>query len=206
MRSKVGLDRRLLADPGAPFRGAGRLAARGALAVVLMLVVVGCGGGSPASQAPAAATATPPQPQATAAEAPTVAPISSAPAGSGDVGTCALLTLAEVSAAFGSTLDIAEPTSADPWAICVYFQSNGEDDVSVMVSTSADAAASYFATMKGLANEAVTGVGDQAFWSTDPYAPGLYFMKGSVMASISGSPDGPQDPIIQLGRLLVSRM
>jgi hypothetical protein len=206
MRFTSRLDRRPLAVPGTPFRETRRSLERGTLAVVLLLIVVGCGGGSPASQAPAAATTTPPQPQATAAEVPTVAPINSAPAGSGDVGTCALLTLAEVSAAFGSPLDIAGPTSTDQWAICVYYQSNGEDDVNVMVSTSAEAAASYFTTMKGLANEAVAGVGDQALWSTDPYAPGLYFLKGSVMAFISGSSSGPEDPIIQLGKLLASRM
>jgi hypothetical protein len=36
--------------------------------------------------------------------------------------------------------------------------------------------------------------------------PGLYFMKGSVVAYISGAQTGPEQPIIDLGILLASRI
>lgn len=56
------------------------------------------------------------------------------------------------------------------------------------------------------AGEAVSGVGDEAFWSTDSFQPGLYFLKGGLVAYIPGSQTGPEDSIIQLGKLLASRM
>lgn len=180
-----------------------RSLARETLAVVLLLILVGCGGGSPASQAPGAATPT--QPQATAAGVPTAAPTNAATAGTGSVDACALLTPEEVSAAHGSPLDVAVPSADDLYAYCTY-QAGGGDKVNVFISKSVEAASSAFATVKVNKGEAVSGVGDEAFWSTDSFAPGLYFMKGSVLAYISGSSYGPEDPIIQLGKLLASRM
>lgn len=185
-----------------------RSLARETLAVVLLLVLVGCGGGSPASQAPGAATPT--QPQATAAGVPTAgvptaAPTNAATAGTGSVDACALLTPEEVSAAHGSVLDVAVPSADDLYAYCTY-QAGGGDKVDVFISKSVEAASSAFATVKVNKGEAVSGVGDEAFWSTDSFAPGLYFMKGSVLAYISGSSYGPEDPIIQLGKLLASRI
>lgn len=184
------------------FRETRRSVGRETLAVVLLLILVGCGGGSPASQAPGGATPT--QPQATAAGVPTVAPTNAATAGSGNVDACKLLTVAEVAAAYGQTLDQAVPSADDLYAYCIYQGSGGK--VSVFVSKSVEAASSAFATVKVNKGEAVSGVGDEAFWSTDSFAPGLYFLKGGVLAYISGSSYGPEDPIIQLGKLFASRM
>jgi hypothetical protein len=175
---------------------------RETLAVVLLLILVGCGGTSPASQAPAAAP--PIQPQATAAGAPTVAPTNVATAGSGNVDACKLLTVAEVAAAYGQTVDQAVPSADDLYAYCTYQGAGGK--VNVYVSKSVQAASSAFGTVKVNAGQAVSGVGDEAFWSTDSTMAGLYFLKGGVLAHISGSSSGPEDPIIQLGKLLASRM
>jgi hypothetical protein len=185
------------------FRETKRSLGRETLAVVLLLVLVGCGGS--ASQAPAAATPAPAQPQATAAGVPTGTPTNAATAGSGSVDACAFLTPKEVSAAFGSPLDVGVPSSDELYAYCTY-QSAGGGKVDVYVSKSAEAASSAFATVTVNKGEAVSGVGDEAFWSTDSSMAGLFFLKGGVLAHISGSSDGPEDPIIQLGKLLASRM
>jgi hypothetical protein len=62
-----------------------------------------------------------------------------------------------------------------------------------------------FNTMKINDGEPVTGVGDEAWWSTDQFQPGLYFMKSGTLAFISGSQYGPQAPIIELGKLFATR-
>ena len=54
--------------------------------------------------------------------------------------------------------------------------------------------------------EAVSGVGDAAYWSTDSFAPGLYFLKNGRLGFISGSQTGPEAPIVALGVLLANRM
>lgn len=171
-------------------------------AAVLVLIAVGCGGGPAGSQAPASAT---PQPQRTAGGTATVAPTIAARAGSGVADACALLTLAEVSAAVDDTIDKAVPSADERYAYCEY-QVSGDRRVRVFVTKSRETATSVFGTMKINKGEAVSGVGDEAFWSTDSFQPGLYVMKGGTLAFISGSSSGPEDPIIALGALLVSRL
>jgi hypothetical protein len=113
------------------------------------------------------------------------------------------LTAAEVSAAYGGTLDTAEPSEDPLYSYCTY---SGEGEVRTYVTKDAATATSMFGTMKINAGEAVSGVGDEAYWSTDSFAPGLYFMKGGLLAYISGAQTGPEEPILELGRLLASRM
>lgn len=182
------------------FRRTRRSLHRGTPAVVLMLILVGCGGGT---AAPAAATPT--QPQATAAGVPTVGPTSAATAGSASVEACDFLTPDEVSTIVGMSRPLPVPSSDANYAYCKY-STPGAPELMIFVTKSAENAANQFNTAKLNGGEAVSGVGDQAFWSTDSFLPGLYFMKGGTMAYISGSSSGPQAPIIQLGKLLASRM
>ena len=118
------------------------------------------------------------------------------------VEACSLLTVAEVAAASGLALTTAKPDSDDLYSYCKY---TGEGTVNTFVTKSA-AAASYFGTVKINKGVAVPGVGDEAFWSEDSFQPGLYFLKGGVLAYISGSVFGPEDPIVALGKLMASRM
>ena len=181
-------------------------------AVVILLVLVACGGGAATTQGPAGTTPT--QPQATAAGAPTNAPTNAvvptnaatnAPtAGSSSAEACSLLTVEEVAAAFGETLDTAEPSADDLYSNCKYSGDGGE--VTTFVGKSPEASLSYFNTMKINDGEAVSGVGDEAYWSTDSFMPGLYFMKGGHLFYISGSVFGPEAPIVALGVLLASRI
>jgi hypothetical protein len=164
-------------------------------AVVLMLVLGGCGG-SAASQAPGGAT----QPPAPGVGGPTTAP-----AGPGIADACTLLTTAEVSAAGGSTFTVATPSSDANYLNCAYTSADASSKLSTFVARSA-ATSGYWATVKVNKGSAVSGVGDEAFWSTDSFMPGLYFLKGGVLAYISGSSDGPDDLIIGLGKLMAGRM
>ncbi len=186
-----------------PFRGITRPALRGAAAVALMLIVVGCGGGS---GAPAAATT---QPGATSAGAPTPAATAAPSAALAAVDACKLLSASEVSAAYGFTVQAGVPTADDLYAYCTYPSDSGRDKGMVFITRSS-AAAQYFQTVKINKGHPVTGVGDEAYWGTDSFLPGLYFLKGGVMAYISSSTSnsGPvsEDALIPLGKLLASRM
>jgi hypothetical protein len=113
--------------------------------------------------------------------------------------------VAEVAAASGFELTTATPSSADDYVYCKY-SGTGSDDVTTWVLNNPTSAASVFGTMKLNAGQAVAGVGDEAWWSTDSFQPGLYFLKGGLGAFVSGSQDGPDDKIIGLGKLLASRM
>jgi hypothetical protein len=180
-----------------PFRGITTRRLRGAPAVVLMLILVGCSSGSGTPAAPTT------QPGATPAGVPTLAPTSAATAATADVDACKFLTPAEVSAAYGQTVKAGEPSADDLYAYCTYKSNN--DKVTLFVTRSSDAAA-YFQTVKINKGQAVSGVGDEAYWGTDSFLPGLYFLKGGTMAYLSGPQTGPEDPIVQLGKLLASRM
>jgi hypothetical protein len=172
------------------------------MAVLPLLILVACGGGAPASTGPAAATPT--QAQATSTGVPTVAPTNAPPSGSSNVEACSLLTPAEVAAAYGGALDLATPTSDELYSYCSYSGDGGE--VRIFVTKSAETASAVFGTMKINDGEAVSGVGDEAFWSTDSFQPGLYFLKGGLLVFIEGSQSGPEDSIVELGKLLASRM
>src|SRR6187401_3245971 len=141
------------------------------------MVLVACGGGAPATTGPAAATPTSAQATSTAVATtvPTTA-TSTATTGSGTVDACSLLTTTEVAAATGEALDTATPSSDSLYAYCNYTGS-GSQDVRTFVLTDTGTAASVFGTMKVNDGEGVTGVGDEAWWSTDSFQPGLYIMK-----------------------------
>ena len=129
-----------------------------------------------------------------------------ATAGSGSIDACALLALKEVSAAGDYELDLALPQADDKFAYCQYSFKRGHI-VNVFVSKSVEAATAYFSTVKAGKGKVVSGVGDQAYWSTDySFYTGLYFLKGGVLAHISGSPLGPEERIITLGKLLAGRI
>jgi uncharacterized protein DUF3558 len=181
------------------FRGITRPVLRGVAAVALVLLLVGCSGGT---AAPPAATPTPAA--TTAAGAPTTAPSSAATAGSTTVDACDFFTPDEVGVAYGVSRPFPKPSSDDLYAYCTY-TAPGAPDIRIFVTKSGNAA-SYFNTAKANSGQAVSGVGDEAYWSTDSFLPGLYFLKGGVMAYLSGPATGPQDSIVQLGKLLASRM
>ncbi len=171
------------------------------LVALPLLLLAACGGGAPAPTGPASGAPT---------VAPTVAPtagVTSAPTGvTSNVEACSLLTTAEVAAASGMELNAATPDSDSLYTYCKYSGGSSSDEVRTFVSKDAATAASVFATMKINAGQAVTGVGDEAYWSTDSFQPGLYFLKGGQLGFISGSSFGPDDLIVQLGILMASRM
>jgi hypothetical protein len=171
------------------------------------LLLVACAGAAPAPTGTAAATPT--QPQATSTGVPTVAPTVAATVGattgSSGADMCSLLTVAEVAAASGETLDTATPNSDSLYSYCTY-SGNGSENVRTWLLTDPAAVTSVFGTMKINAGSPVAGVGDEAWWSTDDFQPGLYILTGGKLAYISGSVDGPQDPIIALGKVLVTRL
>jgi hypothetical protein len=169
---------------------------------VFLLILGGCGGGTPATNGIPAATPT--QAQATTG-VPAVVPTNAPTTGSSSVDACSLLTVAEVAAAAGEPLDLATPGSDSLYSYCTYTGS-GSDDVRTWVIRDAATSSSVLATMKINNGEPVSGVGDEAWWSTDSFQPGLYILKGGLLAYVSGSVFGPEDSIIQLGKLLVSRM
>ncbi|MEA2676955.1 MAG: hypothetical protein QOJ81_1096 [Chloroflexota bacterium] len=169
------------------------------LGAVLLLILAACGGAAAPTARPGGPTTPPgqptPAPTSTPAVGPTNAPVTA--------DACALLTVAEVSAAYGETLEGAVPSSIEAYAYCAY---GAGDEVRTWVNTDPATATNIFNTMKINDGEAVAGVGDEAYWSTDSFQPGLYFMKGGVLAYISGSQSGPDDAIVQLGVLMASRM
>jgi hypothetical protein len=109
-----------------------------------------------------------------------------------------------VGTAYGVSHPFPKPSSDDLYAYCTY-TAPGSPEVRIFITKSGDSA-SYFNTAKANAGQAVSGVGDEAYWSTDSFLPGLYFLKGGKMAYLSGPSSGPQDSIVQLGKLLASRM
>ena len=192
--------------PGHSTKGAlAALRGRSAAAVPLLLILVACGGGPAATAGPVGSTPT--QPQGTAASVPTSVPTSApmdptqGPSSVSDV--CSLLSAAEVSAAYGETLDTAVPSEDPLYAYCTY---GGDGEVRTYVTKGADTATTMFNTMKVNAGEGVAGIGDEAWWSTDGFAPGLYIMKSGVLAYISGPQTGPEDAFVELGELLASRL
>ena len=168
------------------------------LGAVLLLILAACGGAAAPTATPGGPTTPPGQPT----PAPTSAPVVTPPAGVA-IDACTLLTVEEVSAAWGDTLEGAVSTSVAPYSYCAY-GAGGEVDTWVL--TDATAAASVFGTMKINDGEAVSGVGDEAYWSTDSFQPGLYFLKGGIGGFISGPQSGPDDAIVQLGVLMASRI
>jgi len=177
-------------------------------ASAMVLVLAGCGGSTPAATGQPTGTSGVPtavvtQPAAVVA----TSPVTNGPtAGSSNVEACSLLTVAEVAATSDYALDLATPDSDDLYSYCKYTAPRGGGEVSTFVTKSAATASSYFATIKINTGQAVTGVGDDAFWSTDSFQPGLYFLKGGLLAYISGAQSGPEDSIINLGKLMASRM
>ena len=172
---------------------------RSAALVVVLLIFISCAGGAGPTATPGGPTDPPgqptPGPTSTPAGQPTGAPVA--------VDACTLLTVAEVSTAYGETLEGAVSSSAESYAYCAY---GADDEVRTFVNTDPAAASSVFGTMKINDGEAVSGVGDEAYWSTDSFQPGLYFMKGGVLAFISGPQTGPEPEYITLGQLMASRM
>ena len=184
-----------------------------AAALVLVLILAACGGGAAATQRPAAATSNPASP--TVAGTPTSAPVvdptdapanvptTAPPPAAGSLEACSLLTVDEVGTATGGTFDTALPTSDEMYTYCAY---SGLSSLKTSVTKSPDTASMVFNTMKINAGEAVSGVGDEAFYSTDGFRPGLYFLKSGQMAFIGGGQGGPSDEIVALGVLMASRM
>src|SRR4051812_6264883 len=186
-----------------------RACSKVALAAVPLLILAACGGGSAATNSLPAATATraqatSSQAQATSTVTATGAPTSTATDASSNVDACSLLTTAEVSAAHGDNLDVATPSSDPLYSYCKYTGSGGE--VRIFVAKDVDTSSSVFGTMKINAGEPVVGVGDEGFWSTDSFQPGLYFLKGGILGFISGDEPDPDPSVIALGKVLASRM
>ncbi|MDQ6794951.1 MAG: hypothetical protein M3067_09080, partial [Chloroflexota bacterium] len=152
---------------------------------------------------------TPTQGRATPAGVPTTAATSAATAATADVDACKLLTPAEVSAAYGYAVQAGLPSADDLYAYCNYPSADGREKAMIFVTRSS-AAAAYFQTVKVNEGHAVSGVGDEAYWGTGNFLPGLYFLKGGTMAyvsSVSSKSEGPSEAsLTQLGKLLASRM
>lgn len=182
-----------------PFRRTRRSLHRGTPAVVLMLILVGCGGGG--TSAPAAATPT--QPQATAAGAPT----SAATQASGPVvlQACDYMTPDEVATTAGMSQPNRRPSEDELYSYCSYV-GPGAPELKIFVSKTTETATTAFNTAKANKGEAVSGVGDEAYWSTDSFLPGLYLMKSGLLGYISGSSSGPEDRIVKLGKLFAERI
>ena len=172
---------------------------RSAALVVVLLTFVACAGNPAPTATSGGPTATPGQSAAVATSTPAPAP-SGAPVA---LDACTLLTVEEVSAAWGDTLEGALSTTAAPYSYCAY---GPNAEVRTWVLTDATAATSVFGTMKINDGEPITGVGDEDYWSTDSFQPGLYFMKRGIGGFISGSQSGPEDAIVQLGALMASRI
>jgi hypothetical protein len=172
------------------------------LAVVVLLMLAACGGAATPTATPAGATNPPGQPT----PAPTSTPVVTPPAGTA-VDTCSLLTVAEVSAAYEQTghepLEGAVSSSADAYTYCEY---GADGEVRIWVNNDAGQSSSIFNTAKINDGEPVSGVGDDAWWSMDSFQPGLYFMKSGRAGYITGFQYEVQDPIVQLGALMASRM
>ena len=169
----------------------------------VLLILVACSSGAPATTTKPAGP-TPTQGQATATGAATAATTPAPTTGGTAVDVCSLLTVTEVAAAAEMTLDTATPSSDELYSYCEY--TGGNDRVRTFVTKSASTASTIFGTMKINEGEPVTGVGDEAFWSTDSFQPGLYFMKGGQLAYISGPQSGVDSAIVVLGTLMASRM
>lgn len=186
------------------FRGTTSSLKRGTSAVGLMLILAACGG---ATQAPAGATPNPTQATATgpASLAPSAAPSAAATGGAVLADACGYLIPDEVAAAVGISNPLPAPSADEFYTYCTY-SAPGAPELKIFVTKSTETASTVFNTMKVNDGEAVTGVGDEAYWSTDSFQPGLYFLKNGVLAYISGSASGPDDRIVELGKLLAERI
>jgi hypothetical protein len=170
---------------------------------VLLLILAACGGGAGPTATPGGPTVPPGQPTPVLTLPPVVLPTGQP----GLVDACTLLTLDEVSTAYeatgGDPLEGAVPSSIESYAYCDY---GADREVRTWVNADPTTSTNIFNTMKINDGEAVSGVGDEAYWSTDSFQPGLYFMKGGRLAYISGSQYGPEPEFIALGQLMASRM
>jgi hypothetical protein len=182
--------------------GIRRSLTRGTPAVVLMLILVGCGGGT---QAPAGAS--PSQPQASAAGVPTSAPSVAATTGPGPVvlAACDYFNSDDVATTVGMSHPIPMPSEDELYSYCTY-SAPGAPELKIFVTKTTETATTAFNTAKANKGEAVSGVGDEAYWSTDSFLPGLYLMKSGLLGYISGSSSGPEDRIIELGKLFAERI
>jgi hypothetical protein len=170
-----------------------------AIAIALPLILLACGGGAAPTHTAAGVPTQPPTatgaPTGTPATGPTNAPVG--------VDVCSLLSVGEASTAFGETLTGAVASTVETYSYCDY---GADREIRTWINSDATTSSMYFATMKINDGEAVTGVGDEAWWSTDGFQPGLYFMKGGRLAYISGPQTGPEPAYITMGQLLASRM
>ena len=190
------------------FRGTTSSLQRGTSAVVLMLILAACGG---VTQAPAGATPNPTQATATGpaslapSAASSAAPSAAATGGAVLADACGYLIPDEVAAAVGISNPLPAPSADEFYTYCTY-SAPGAPELKIFVTKAAEAASVAFNTAKVNDGEAVTGVGDEAYWSTDSFRPGLYFLQNGVLAYISGSASGPDDRIVELGKLLAERI
>lgn len=186
-------------------RGPG-LRSQGALFGILLLSLVACGGGAGATQAPQGGGSAKPQTTAGPAATPNAAattPPTPTTGGGQTVDACKLATAAEVSAAYGFTVASTTPSSDDNYANCEYTSADGQK-ARTFITISA-AGAQYMRTVKINEGEPVSGVGDDAWWSTG-FAPGIYFMKGGVLLYASGPSDGPDPLVVSLAKMMAGRM
>lgn len=185
------------------------LRSQGALFGILLLSLVACGGGAGATQAPQGGGSAKPQttvgPAATPNAAATTTPTPTTGGGQ-TVDACKLATAAEVSAAYGFTVVSATPSSDDNYASCEYTSADGSDGQKARTFISISAmGAQYMGTVKINEGEPVSGVGDDAWWSTG-FAPGIYFMKGGVLVYASGSSSGPEPLVVSLAKMMAGRI
>jgi hypothetical protein len=121
---------------------------------------------------------------------------------------CALLSLQEVTLAHGKPLTWALPAADASYVYCAYGtgRKTKEGELRTFVTANPATARFVFDSVKAGAGEAVPGVGDNAFWSSDPARPGLYLMKRGSLAYISGAAGKPHAETVELGKLLASRL
>jgi len=172
-----------------------------------LLSLVACGGGAGATQAPQGGGSAKPQTTAGPAATPIAAATTTTPATGGGqtVDACKLATAAEVSAAYGFKVASATPSGDDNDRRCDYASADGRSEATTFISISA-VGAQYMDTVKINKGEPVSGVGDDAWWSTDSFMPGIYFMKGGVLVYASGSVFGPDELVVSLAKTMAGRM
>lgn len=178
------------------------LRSQGALFGILLLSLVACGGGTAATQAPQGGGSANPQTTAGPAATPNPAATTLTPAtgGSQTADACKLATVAEVSAAYGFTVASTTPSSDTVYAYCDYASADGQK-ATIFISITA-AGPQYMDTVKVNEGVPVSGVGDDAFWSTGSM-PGIYFTKGGVLVHASA---GPEDAVVKLAKAIAGRM
>jgi hypothetical protein len=153
-------------------------------------------------------------PGGTAPPAGATAPVT-ASAGASAAGTaaaagdgCRYATVAEVGAAYGFTVATAKatPPADDNYVYCEYASADGRTVILTYVSRTQAALAIYDGYRQSK-DEAVSGVGDEAFWADDV----LYVKKGGVFAGIqarSGSRGtvDVHDAGVALGKVIAGRL